>query len=117
MKRRPKMKNKSHRYNINRPRPKYGYNYTKYKMCLIIMMVIGIKQHLSKIWSSVHEKGKQHWGWVEKKCCLYKKKHVILFQFHYFADLLEVCYQLVLVFVVQQVLRLVKLQLIFFLDL
>ena len=25
------------------------------------------KQHLSNIWSSIHEKVKQHWGWVEKK--------------------------------------------------
>ena len=26
-----------------------------------------IKKHLSNIWSSIHEKVKQHWGWVEKK--------------------------------------------------
>ena len=31
-----------------------------------------VKQHLSNIWSSIHEKVKQHWGWVEKKCCLQK---------------------------------------------
>ena len=24
------------------------------------------KQHLSNIWGSIREKGKQHWGWVEK---------------------------------------------------
>ena len=24
----------------------------------------------SNIWTSIHEKVKQHWGWVEKKCCL-----------------------------------------------
>ena len=47
------MKNKSHRYDINRP--KNGRIYTKYKMCLIIMMFTGIKQHLSNIWSSIHE--------------------------------------------------------------
>ena len=34
------MKRRSYIYNINRPRRKYGYKYTKYKMCLIIMMVI-----------------------------------------------------------------------------
>ena len=28
---------------------------------------------LSNIWSSIHEKVKQHWGWIEKKCCLYEK--------------------------------------------
>ena len=26
------------------------------------MMLICIKQHLSNIWSSIHEKGKQRWG-------------------------------------------------------
>ena len=50
------MKNRSHRYVLNRPRPKHGHRYTKYKMCLIIMMVIDIKQHLSNIWSSIQEK-------------------------------------------------------------
>ena len=25
-----------------------------------------IKQYLSNIWSSIHEKVKQHWCWVEK---------------------------------------------------
>ena len=34
------------------------------------MMVIRIKEHLSNIWSSINEKGKQNWGWVEKKRCL-----------------------------------------------
>ena len=50
------MKNRSHRYVINRPRAKHGHRYTKYKMCLIIMMVIDIKQHLRNIWSSIQEK-------------------------------------------------------------
>ena len=39
-------------------------------------MVRCIKQHLSNIWSSIHEKVKQHWGWVEKSDA-YKKKHVM----------------------------------------
>ena len=30
------------------------------------MIVLRINQHLSNIWSSIHEKAKQHWGWVEK---------------------------------------------------
>ena len=34
---------------------------------------VRIKQHLSNIWSSIYEKVQQHWGWDEKKCCLYKK--------------------------------------------
>ena len=41
-------------------------------MCLIIMMVICIKQHLSNIWSSIHGKVKQHWGVVEKSVALSK---------------------------------------------
>ena len=44
-----KIKNTSHRYYINRPRPRHGHKYTKYKMSLSIMLVICIKQHLSKI--------------------------------------------------------------------
>ena len=46
MKMRLKMKNKSHRYDINRPTSKHGCKYTKYEMCLIIVRVIVIKQHL-----------------------------------------------------------------------
>ena len=42
-----KKKNRSYRYDINRPR--HGHKYTKYKICLCIMMVICIKQHLSNI--------------------------------------------------------------------
>ena len=49
MKMRLKMKNRSSRYDINRPRQRHGHKYTKYKICLDIMMVIGIKQHLSNI--------------------------------------------------------------------
>ena len=37
------------------------------------MMLLCIKQHLSNIWSSIHKKVKQHWCWVEKRCCLLKK--------------------------------------------
>ena len=35
-------------------------------------MLICIKQHLSSILSSIHEKVKQHLGWIEKKVA-YKK--------------------------------------------
>ena len=66
-----KMKNRSHRTDIDRPRPRHGHKYSKYKMCLSIMMVTCIKQHLSNIWSSILEKGKQNWGWVEEKRCLF----------------------------------------------
>ena len=55
MKERLKIKNRLQRYNVNIPRPGNGSKYTKYKMCLGIMMVARIKQHLSKISSSIHE--------------------------------------------------------------
>ena len=70
------MENRSNRYDINRPRHKHKY--TKYKMYLGMMMVIFNKQHLSNIWSSIHEKVKQRWGWVEKKRCLYNKACISL---------------------------------------
>ena len=37
---RVKKKNRSHRYDLNRRRPRNGLEYTKYKMCLIMIMVI-----------------------------------------------------------------------------
>ena len=43
------MKSRSHRYDINRPSPRHGHKYIKYEMCLIIMMVICIKEHLNNI--------------------------------------------------------------------
>ena len=68
-----KIKIGSHRYDIKRPRSRHGHKYTKYKMCFSIVIVICIKQHLSNIWSWIHEKVKQHWGWVKKKALLTKK--------------------------------------------
>ena len=65
-----KIKNRLHRYDINRPKSKYGHKYSKYKS--VSVWLICIKQHLRNIWSSIHEKVKQHWGWVEKKRCLQK---------------------------------------------
>ena len=53
------MKMRSYQYDLNRSRYMVGISN--------MMMVIGIKQHLSNIWRSAHEKVKQHWGWVEKK--------------------------------------------------
>ena len=49
MKIRLKMKNRSHRYETNRLRPRHGHKYTICKMCLSIMIVIYVKQHLSNI--------------------------------------------------------------------
>ena len=72
MKLRLKMKKRSQRYDINRPRPRHVHKYTKHKMYLIKMMVICIKKHLSNIYSSIHEKRKQHRGSIEKSFA-YKK--------------------------------------------
>ena len=65
-----KIKNRSHSYDRNRFRSRRGQKYCKYKKCLTMMMLISIKQHLSNIWSSAHQKVKQHEDWVEKKRCL-----------------------------------------------
>ena len=62
-----KMKNISREYDINRPRCKYGNKFSKYKKCLTMMMLICTKPPVSNIWSSIHEKVKQHWDWAEKK--------------------------------------------------
>ena len=70
MKMEMKMKKESHRYDINRRRSRHGHKYRKYKKYLRMMMLTCIKQHLSNTWTSIHEKVKQHWGWVEKKRCL-----------------------------------------------
>ena len=46
-------------------------------MCLSMTVIKCTKQQLNNIWSSVHEKVKQHLGWVEKnveeKRCFFKK--------------------------------------------
>ena len=46
------MKSRSHRYDINRPKLRSN----KYKKCLNMILLIRIKQHLSNIWSLLHEK-------------------------------------------------------------
>ena len=69
-----KMKSRSQKYDMNRPRSRHRHNYTKYEMCLSTTMAICIKQHLSNTWSSIHEKGKQYYGWAEKKKSVAYKK-------------------------------------------
>ena len=58
IKSRLKMKNRSQIYDTNRYTLRHGRNY-KYKMYLSIMMVICIKEHLTKISSFILEKVKQ----------------------------------------------------------
>ena len=60
MKMEMKMKNGSHRHETNKIR-------SRDNECLIMMMFICIKQHLSNIWSSIYEKVKQHWRLSWKK--------------------------------------------------
>ena len=74
-----KMENRSHRYDINRPRPRHEHKYAQYKMCHSTIMVICTKQHLSDSRSSIYEKVKQHWGWIEKMR-FYKKASSVLKQ-------------------------------------
>ena len=73
MKMEMKKKNRSHKYNLNGSSSWHGHKYGKYKTCLSMIIIICIKQHLSNIWSSIHEKVKQRWSWVEKKRCLLKQ--------------------------------------------
>ena len=60
------MKNRLDRYSINRPRSRCEHTYSKYKKCISTMILIYVKQHLGNVSSSIHEKIKQHWRWVEK---------------------------------------------------
>ena len=63
----------------NRPRSMHEHKYSEYKKCLSMMMLKCIKQHPSNIWSSIDEKAKHHWCWIEKKKhYLLKRKHVPL---------------------------------------
>ena len=55
-----KSENEKHKkYDIKRLTSRHRHKYAKYKMCLSIMMVICIKQNLSSIISSIHDKVKQ----------------------------------------------------------
>ena len=82
------MKNRSHRYGINRPRSRHGHVFrhsyvVNIKNCLSMMMLTYINQHQSNIWSSIHEKVQQYWGWIgkslaDKKACIFK--HMLYFQ-------------------------------------
>ena len=58
---RMKIKNRSQGWS----EPRHEHKYTKYKMSQIMMAIL-TKQHLRNIWSSIHQKVKKQWGWVEK---------------------------------------------------
>ena len=42
-----------------------------------MMMLICVKQRLSKVWSSIHEQDKQHWGRVEKALLVKKSVYSV----------------------------------------
>ena len=70
-----KMKNRSHRYDIDRIRSWHCHT-LKYKTFLSMVMLTCTKRHLSNIWSSIHQKRKEHEGWVERKALFIKKRVV-----------------------------------------
>ena len=70
-----KLKNRLQTYDINRPGPLHGHKYPKYKICLSLMTVTCIKQHLSNILSSIHEKVKHAEAELKKRVA-YKNKLV-----------------------------------------
>ena len=41
---------------MNRPGFRHGHKYGKYKTFFSMIMLVCTKQHLSNIWSSIHEK-------------------------------------------------------------
>ena len=69
-----KMKNRSHRQNIDRPTSRHGHKYRKYKKCLSMTTLIYIKQHLSNIWSSIHERELSNAEPEVKESFAYKKR-------------------------------------------
>ena len=73
MKMKIKMKKRSHRYTTYiRPTSRHGDKCRKCKKWLIMLILICIKQHLNNIRSSIHEKVKQQWHWVEKNLLIKK---------------------------------------------
>ena len=58
---------KSYRYDINRTWSGHGCKFINIKSFSVWYIQ-------SNIWSSIHEKVKQHWGWVEIKRYLQKKR-------------------------------------------
>ena len=79
-----KLKHRSHRYDISRRRSRHGHKYSKYKKCFSITMLTCINQQAINIWSSIHEKVKQHWDWVEKsvaykRACIFRSSRPQMF--------------------------------------
>ena len=56
-----------------------SYEYTNYKICLNMMMVVYNKQHLSSIWSWIHEKLSNTEAQLKKRVVYNKKREVLDF--------------------------------------
>ena len=78
-----KMKNRSYRYDINRPSLDMDTNKVNIKS-ISLWRCLHVKQHLSDIWSSIHEQIKQHWDWAQRKHCLYIFWKRVLSRPHHF---------------------------------
>ena len=76
MKMKMKMKNRSRRYGINRPRGRHRHKCSKYKKCLIITMLICVKQHLTTFEAQLMKMSSNTEAEL-KKSVAYKKKRVI----------------------------------------
>ena len=69
-----KIKTRKHRYDKIDLGLDMDTNTRYISKCLSMMILTCIKQHLSNIWSSIHENVKQHWGWVEKSVASKEKR-------------------------------------------
>ena len=48
------------------------------------MMLVCFKQHLSNMWSPIHEKVNQHWSWVGKKRVLFLLREILPFEVYFY---------------------------------
>ena len=69
MKMKIKIKNRFRRYDINRSKSRHGHKNSKCKTFHSMVMLICITQHLSNIWSSIHERFKQNWSLLNSTKC------------------------------------------------
>ena len=61
-----KNEKRSPRYETNRPSSRYGHKYSKCKNRFNMIVLICINQHLSNIWSSIHEKVDKYIRYIAK---------------------------------------------------
>ena len=71
----------------NRPSPRHRHKYPKYKMCLSLMTITCIKQHLGNILSSIHEKLSNTESELEKRYG--NQESIVFFNINSFSDFQE----------------------------